>query len=379
MDRGYYRRLVEELPFQVIADTPTVKYYTDWRVFEERLGLGESTVEDRIPGILKHLELNAILGVDAIIGREVEGVRVKVFRGDWDGEPRPMSFIGVHSKMHAYHAYRWNLGLLVDVGDNVDFKDLHIVSLGGNGYTGHHVMLRVGEGARGRVFLVDYAGPSRGLKTLFLEGVVGDGANIEFNILSIHSREHAVYTLAHVTSGRESNVTSRVLSLGGAMSRLQVDYIVAGERARLRAVASAVSRANAKADVILNSVNKGPESDVLVNARGAVFNKGYLALRGSAIVGKEARWASSEIEIQVTLLGDEAKGYAVPVLEIHSGDVAKANHAAGISHILEEHRFYLKSRGFSDDEVAELLIEGILEYSGLLGELQLNPRDLLEI
>lgn len=379
MDRGYYAKLVEELPFQPIADTPTVKHYTDWRVYEERFSLENSTVEDRLPGVLEGLKYSVALGVDARVLEEPRGAKLSVFRGGWDGDPKPMSLVGVHSRMHAYHAYRWSLGLLVTFDDYTDFGDFTILSLGGDGYTGHHAFIKIGKGSRGRIYIVDYAGPTRGLKTFIVEGLVGEDAEVELNILSLHSREHAVYTLAHIVSGDGSSVKSRVLSLGGAMSRLQVDYIVEGEKAKLSALASAVSRSDAKADVILNSVNKGPESDVTVSARGAVFNRGYLALRGSAIVGKEARWASSEIELQVILMGDEARGHAVPVLEIHSGDVAKANHAAGISHILEEQKFYLKARGLSDEEVSALLIGGIIEYSGLVGELQLDPLELLKI
>jgi hypothetical protein len=379
MSREAYQRLAKELPFQHIADTPTVKYYTDWRVFEERLNLESSTEEDRVPEVLEHLSYNAVLGVEARILGEPKGVEVRVLRGDYDGDLKPMSLVGVHSRMHAYHAYRWNTGLLVDVGEGAHFGKLIVLSLGGNAYTGHHLILRVGERAKGRILLVDYAGPSRGLKTFVVEATVGREADVDLDIVSLHSRNHAVYSLTHIVSADESTVRSRVLSLGGAMSRVQVDYVVEGERAKLSTLASAVARERARSDVILNSVNKGPESEVTVNARGAVLDKGYLALRGSAIVDDRARWASSEIEIQVVIMGEEAKGYAVPVLEIHSGDVAKANHAAGVSHILEEQRFYLRSRGLSDEDASRLLVTGILGYSGLIEDLKLDPLRILTV
>jgi Fe-S cluster assembly scaffold protein SufB len=379
MGRDAYQRMLRELAFQHMADTPTVKYYTDWKIFEERLNLENPSIEDRIPSVLEHLDYNVVLGVGARVLKEPMGVRIRLLGEGWDGDPRPMSLVGVHSKMHAYHAYRWNTGLLVEVDDGVSFGDLVIASLGSNAYTGHHIILKVGDRAKGRVLVVDYAGPSRGLKTLVIESTVGREADVSLDMLALHSKEHAVYSLTHVVAGDESNVKSKVLSLGGAMSRVQVDYIVEGEKAKLSTLASAIGREGTKSDVILNSVNKGPESEVMVNARGAVLNKGYLALRGSAIVSEEARWASSEIEIQVVIMGEEARGHAVPVLEIHSGDVAKANHAAGISHVLEEHRFYLKSRGLSDEEVSRLLIAGIVEFSGLVEDLKLDPFKLLAV
>ncbi len=379
MDRSSYQRLVQELPFQHIADTPTVKYYTDWRIFEERFNLEYSRVENEIPEVLNNLSYHALLGVKTKVLREPTGVRLSELDEMFREDVKPMNLIGVRNKMQAYHAYRWNTGLLVEVDEKISFGELVIASLGGDAYTGHHVVLRIGNNTSGRVILLDYAGPSMGLKTLMVEGIIGEKANIDLDIIALHSRSHTVYNLTHIVLGNESNVMSRVLSLGGAMSRVQVDYIVEGERAKLSALVSAVAREDTRSDVILNSVNKGSESEVIINARGAVLERGYLALRGSAVIGKEAKQASSEIEIQVIIMGDNAKGYAVPILEIHSGDVAKANHAAGISHILEEHRFYLKSRGLSEVDSLKLLIMGILEFSGLVDSLKLNPLRIVAI
>jgi len=53
MSRDAYQRMLRELPFQHMADTPTVKYYTDWKIFEERLNLENSSIEDRIPSVAR--------------------------------------------------------------------------------------------------------------------------------------------------------------------------------------------------------------------------------------------------------------------------------------------------------------------------------------
>ncbi|MDM7274789.1 MAG: SufD family Fe-S cluster assembly protein [Thermoprotei archaeon] len=377
-DRSTYARLVEELPYQHIADTPTVKHYTDWKVFDERLNLPFSTEVDRVPGVLSHLSFNVILGLDPVIVSRPRGVVIEALGGE-AGNVEPMSLAGVHDKMSAYHAYRWRSGVIVEVEEGVDFGSMILLSLGGDAYTGHHIILNIGDEARGKIYIVDYAGPSKGLKTLVFEGIVGGEADVEVNVASLHSREHAVYTLGHIATGRRSTVASKILAAGGAMSRVQIDYIVEGEGAVFKGSASSIARPGAKMDIILNSINKGAESSVTLSGRGAVLNGGYMALRGSAIIGREARWASSEIELHVTLMGEAARGHAVPILEIHSGDVAKANHAAGISHVLEEQRFYLKSRGLSDEEAFNLLVSGIISYSELADDLAIYTLDVLNV
>ena len=107
-----------------------------------------------------------------------------------------------------------------------------------------------------------------------------------------------------------------------------------------------------------------------------VLTNGYLAQRGLAKIDAEAQWASSEVESHVTILGEPARGYAIPMLEIHSGDVVKANHEASVTTIQEDHVFYMRSRGLSREELEKLMITGIIEYSGAAGKLGLEPADI---
>lgn len=375
--REAYARLIEELPFQYIADTPTVKYYTDWRLFENKFNLPYSTREFEAPSIIAHIPFNIVLGLNHRILNIPSGVVVNELR-DGVGPIKPMSIVHVNSKILAYHAYRWNTGVSISIEDGASFGNLYILSLGGDAYLGHHIVLSVGKGAVGDIYIIDNSRQNN-FKTLVLEGVIGRDARIGFHILTLHSTKSAVFNLNHIIVDDGAEVNSKSLVLGGEMSRVQVDYVVRGENAKLKAIASTASKAENKTDFILNSFNLGSKSEVNITGRGAVLSKGYLALRGSAIIGEEAKQASSEIEFQVVIMGDEARGFAVPVLEIHSGDVAKANHAAGISHILEEQRFYLKSRGLSDSDIERILISSILAFSQLTEDLGIDPMSLLEI
>ncbi|MEM1686351.1 MAG: SufD family Fe-S cluster assembly protein [Acidilobaceae archaeon] len=375
--REAYARLIEELPFQYIADTPTVKYYTDWRLFENKFNLPYSTREFEAPSIIAHIPFNIVLGLNHRILNIPSGVVVNELR-DGVGPIKPMSIVHVNSKILAYHAYRWNTGVSISIEDGASFGNLYILSLGGDAYLGHHIVLSVGKGAVGDIYIIDNS-RQNSFKTLVLEGVIGRDARIGFHILTLHSTKSAVFNLNHIIVDDGAEVNSKSLVLGGEMSRVQVDYVVRGENAKLKAIASTASKAENKTDFILNSFNLGSKSEVNITGRGAVLSKGYLALRGSAIIGEEAKQASSEIEFQVVIMGDEARGFAVPVLEIHSGDVAKANHAAGISHILEEQRFYLKSRGLSDSDIERILISSILAFSQLTEDLGIDPMSLLEI
>lgn len=72
-------------------------------------------------------------------------------------------------RMQAYHVLRFNLGVKVTVEPGTDFGSLVIASLGGPGYLGHHIVVEVGDGAKGEIIYIDYV-TSPGLKTTVLEG-----------------------------------------------------------------------------------------------------------------------------------------------------------------------------------------------------------------
>ena len=163
------------------------------------------------------------------------------------------------------------------------------------------------------------------------------------------------------------------------MTRFESDNLLLGRLSKLDAKASNVARPSTKTDFLLNAVHKGPESEGFIGARGVVLGDGYLAQRGLAKIDHEASWASSEVESHVTILGERGRGYAVPMLEIHTGDVTKAGHSASVTTIQEDHLFYLRSRGLNRDELERMLITGAIEYSSVASSLGIDPLEIFLI
>lgn len=369
--RASYAKLVEQTPFQHMADTPTVKYYTDWRVFEERLRLPDSQQELWLPPFVR-LEPDIVLGLTAR-GSAPAGITLAR-----PGEiMRPMDLLGLDTKMKAFHAARWGSGIHLDIAEGASFGNVYIASIGGESYMGHHITIRAGAGSSGNIYIVDTSPGEKSLKTLGIEGMIEDKAKIGIHLLSLHSSTSAAYVVGKVEVGSGAELLSRMLSIGGAMSRIEIGYVAKGSEAKISALSSAASWGKRKLDVILDSRNEGRLSEVAILGRGAAIRGGYLSLRGSAIVEERAAQASSEIELHVTMAGEGSKAYAVPVLEIHSGEVAKGNHHAGVSSVSEDQLFYLMSRGLSREEAESIVISGILLFSGLAEELGIEPLDVL--
>ncbi|MCE4602006.1 MAG: SufD family Fe-S cluster assembly protein [Desulfurococcales archaeon] len=372
--REKYKSLIDKLPFQYLADTPTVRYYTDWKAFEARMDKGYAYNEHPLPPQLSNHNPNIILGTTLRVN-QIPG-QVEVIDISRDESPiEPMSLVGVSTKMHAYHAYMWTTGAYIRVSPGEE-TSLTVATTSGDGYLGHHIILDIGRGARLDLKLLDYAGDSESLKTLIVEVIARENSKLDATYLTLHHPSHAVYKILHAKLHEGANVEARGLTAGGAMTRYEETYILEGRRSKLDARASNVARNGTKTDFLLNALHKGPESEGFISARGVVLTNGYLAQRGLAKIDAEAQWASSEVESHVTILGEPAKGYAIPMLEIHSGDVVKANHEASVTTIQEDHVFYMKSRGLSREELEKLMITGIIEYSGAAGRLGLGPTDI---
>ncbi len=377
-EKERYKRLVEELPFQQIGDTPTVRYYTDWRVFEARLTLDYAEEEDKLPDFLTDLNINVVLGASLRIKALPKHVIVEDLTVS---SPRikPMSLAEVNTKMQAYHAYRWNNGIYIKIDDESNIDELVIVSLGGNGYLGHHIIIDAGENSNAKIKLIDYGGANPGLKTLITETMANKRARLEMNILSLYHQEHASFIQHYLKVDEMAEATVRILTSGGSMTRFESNNLLIGRLSKLEARASNVARPSTKTDFLLNAVHKGPESEGFIGARGVVLGDGYLAQRGLAKIDHEASWAASEVESHVTILGARGRGYAVPMLEIHTGDVTKAGHSASVTTIQEDHLFYLRSRGLSRDEVERMLITGAIEYSEVSKTLLDDPFAIFSI
>jgi len=376
-DRDYYKALFEKLPYQPIADTPTVRYYTDWKLFEERLGAEYAEKEDPIPGEIEEIGYDVLLGRETVIARNVNGAEIA--EASYESEPKPLSLIKVVNKMQAYHAYRWNAGAVVAIEEDAQVDRLSILSKSGEGYLGHHVVVNAGKNSRSRLVVVDLSGKSEGLKTFFAEVDLKEGSSIDMDLLVLHAPSKPVYTIVYARLGLSSSLNVRLLSSGGKMTKLELVSIAEGEKSSVDIKASDISGSGTRSDVVLTTLHKGPETEGAISARGVSLGDGYLAQRALARIEPTASWASSEVESHVTIIGEKARGYAVPMLEIHTGDVVKAGHEASVTTIQEDHLFYLMSRGLSREEIERLLITGTLTFSGVLERLSITPETVFKI
>ncbi len=362
-------RKAEKIPFQEIADSPTVRYYTNWKVFEQRLSLPDSTEYPGLPGWVRGLGDHTV-----VLGGRVESdyPYTKTLERGFN----VAADMGVEGKMELYNTARLTAGVEVRVPKGVSEGRLVIVSLGGDGFTGHHIRVLVEESSEVELVLLDIA-RDPGVKVLTVKTIVSPRAKVRVYSLSLHG-EAAVYTRRSYQLSRETALEVGIALSSGASTRLQEDYHLEGYAAGLEARASGVSLAGRWGDMVLNARHTGRESRGWIGGRGIALPGGLLALRGLAMVMPEAEWAATHVDVHVASLGEEGKAYASPMLEIHTGNVREAYHSASVSSLSEETLFYMATRGLGDEDAKAVFVDGVLAYSGVLDALGLTPKILLE-
>ena len=222
-------------------------------------------------------------------------------------------------------------------------------------------------------------GAARGqMDSSFVELVMGSGSSA--NVLVYASPDAASPAASGLAAavGDGSRLSYLLMGIGSAMYR-QDDRVVLGASSSLRAGAFVMSPGGARADRFLGIDHLGEDSSSYATSVGIALENGYVVVRGIARIKESAKRSRTSFTAGVALMGEGSRGYAVPMLEVHTGDVVEARHHSFEAKPNEEQLFYLRSRGLSESEARSLVVSGMAatQLEVLEGELAEEAKSLL--
>jgi Fe-S cluster assembly scaffold protein SufB len=341
------RELLEKLEWQYVGDSPTTRYYTDWSSFEALLEGGAST---------KWVKPD-LGGLDYIVGCGGGG------RDSVLGLAKPEE-----SKLIAAHYAFLDTVDYVAVGPGRSLVAGLCGSEPGR-WGSQHIVVKLDGGS---LLVVG----RRGGGSLVLE-VEASGASTLGLIVSSDS-PLAVLDRASVADG--SRLAISLLSSHASSARAEVT-VTLGERSTVTLTSYSVARRGV-ADVLLNAVHGGSYSKSSIRGFGVALDSATMVVRGISRVSSQALQAATRVELEALALGDGSKAYTAPFLEVDTGEVIEASHSAASYRIGSHQLFYLQSRGLSEDDAIELILEERLAavvkpLEPLLAKLSWSPRMLL--
>jgi Fe-S cluster assembly protein SufD len=248
-------------------------------------------------------------------------------------------------------------GALIVVHDGIAVEGLiHLLFIGsGDGIWSHPRNLIV-AGRGSQVTVVEtFTGAGNYFTNAVTEIVAGEGAHVDHAKIERDSGEAFHVGTVQVHQERSSSVTSRNISIGGALIRNEVNVALAGEGASLTLDGLFVLADNQHVDnhTVIDHVM--PRCDSLELYKGILDDKSRGIFDGTIIVRPDAQKTNSRQVNRNLLLSESAIVDSKPTLEIHNDDV-KCSHGSTIGQLDEEALFYLRARGISESDARNMMI-----------------------
>jgi Fe-S cluster assembly protein SufD len=122
-----------------------------------------------------------------------------------------------------------------------------------------------------------------------------------------------------------------------------------------------ISRADQEMDIWDSSLQYGKYSNCDINIKGVVLDRSSTMHRGNIDIEPDGIKSTGFYGSAILLMSENGKGNSKPALLIKNNDT-KSKHSSAISSLDPEQIFYLRSRGLSEQESKDLIIDGFVGY-----------------
>jgi Fe-S cluster assembly protein SufD len=263
-------------------------------------------------------------------------------------------------------------GALIEIPDGTVVDGfIHLLFIGeGDGIWSHPRNLIV-AGRNAQVTVVEtYVGRGAYFTNAVTELVAKEGAVVDHTKVECESLEAFHVATLQIHQERSSSVTSRCISIGGALVRNEINVALAGEGASITLDGLFALTGNQHADNHTVIDHLRPHCDSIELYKGILDQSARGIFDGKIIVRPDAQKTNSRQTNHNLLLSETAIVDSKPTLEIHNDDV-KCNHGSTIGQLDEEALFYLRSRGLGEAEARGLLIHAFA--SEIVDRMKVEP------
>ncbi len=335
-----------------------------------------------------------------VTGREVDWKFSPVDRlrnlidGELDGSPYPVLFPEVPGA-----AVEWidrtdaRIGTAGIPGDRASAnartsfeKALHVGITGEEPTTITVTRADLGDAARGAHVLITAEPNSAGLVVLDSRGsghlvenveiLVGEGAHLTVVTLQEWA-DDAIHLASHFARiDRDARLKHIVVSLGGGIVRINPSARLAGQGSDVEMLGVYFADAGQHLEQQVFVHHDAPNSKSRVTYKGALNGAGARTVWiGDVLIARTAPGTDSYEQNRNLVLSEGTRADSIPNLEIETGDIAGAGHASATGRFDDEHLFYLRSRGITEEEARRLVVLGFLsEIVQKIGEPELEKR-----
>jgi Fe-S cluster assembly protein SufB len=157
--------------------------------------------------------------------------------------------------------------------------------------------------------------------------------------------------------GDNSHISWTQVETGSAITWKYPSCILRGENSVGEFRSVAVTRNVQQADTGTKMIHIGKNTRSTVISKGISAGRGSNAYRGLVRVLPSAERARNYTQCDSLLMGDQCAAHTFPYIEVRNPS-ARVEHEASTGRIGEDQLFYLRSRGLSEEDAVNMIVNG---------------------
>ncbi len=263
----------------------------------------------------------------------------------------PVDRIGAMAVQNAAKAFH------IDIPANAELtQPVTLDAVGVGGDVAGRFVVTVGRHASATI-VVRYTGSARYAEKVDI--TIGDGANVNMVMVQDWADDALHGGQRSIRVGRDAQVRTVNVSLGGDMVRLVEDAEYAGPGGSLEQFGLYFVDAGQHIEHRLFVDHNAPQTKSNVDYRGALQGQGaHSVWVGDVLIRKVAENIETYESNRNLVLTEGCRADSVPNLEIETGEILGAGHSSTTGRFDDEHLFYLTSRGIDPQEAKRLVVHG---------------------
>jgi Fe-S cluster assembly protein SufD len=188
------------------------------------------------------------------------------------------------------------------------------------------------------------------------ELVAGDNTVISHYMIEREDKQAFNVSTLRIEQGRNANIASHSVLIGGALVRNNVHPVLAGEGGECLINGLFIGSGKQHLDNYMLVEHAKPHCGSRQFYNGILDGSSHGVFHGRIVVHKDAQKTDAKQTNRNLLLSDHAQIDTKPQLEIYADDV-KCTHGATIGQMEENALFYLRSRGIDETAARRLLLQ----------------------
>ena len=180
--------------------------------------------------------------------------------------------------------------------------------------------------------------------------------------------------------GHRAKVSWTQVETGSAITWKYPSCVLRGDHSVGEFYSVALTKMCQQADTGTKMIHLGKNTTSTIVSKGISAGRGNQSYRGLVSIGKDAENARNFTQCDSLLIGDQCGAHTFPYVEVKNA-TATMEHEATTSKIGEDQLFYCQSRGISEEDAVNLIVNGFCKdvFNELPMEFAVEANRLMEV